>query len=49
MRHGSPMQQYLNERGALSVQYAKASRALAGVQISVRAEWPDQMKRNLNL
>jgi hypothetical protein len=41
-------QQQIDKRGASSAQYAKASRALAGVQPTApRAEWPESMEREL--
>jgi hypothetical protein len=35
------------KRGALSERYAKAHRALAAVQATARAEWPEAMKREM--
>jgi len=43
VKHAQP----IKERGALSARFTKASRALAGVQMAARADWPEQMQRDL--
>jgi hypothetical protein len=39
--------QQVAKRGALSERYEKASSALAAVQATARAEWPEAMKREI--
>jgi len=39
--------QQVAKRGTLSERYEKASTALAAVQATARAEWPEAMKREM--